>query len=319
MTSIRSLFLRGHACIFVLAFASYYLQYPGILGQNGLLPIKPHWQKVKSNILPTVKDKPTTLDLNVFPRWLWTCATESNVPEILESKHVVFTIGKAASGFNIGELIQGYLKYPSLQWLFDIYDVDPDSAHEFMAILGMGLGILGAAGIVHHVLIYALLDLIYLSCYVTGQRWLSFQWDILLLEAGFLALLYCPVFSLSVTGGSRPLANLVHRVFFAKFMMNTGHVKVSAECPTWHSLTALEYHFASTCIPTREAWVAHSMHPFLLRLSVAIMFVEQLPMGVMFLVPLKYVRRVAVLVEIPLQLGIMATGNYNWQIGRAHV
>ena len=44
---------------------------------------------------------------------------------------------------------------------------------------------------------------------------------------------------------------------------------MTADCPTWKSLTALEYHFASTCLPTAEAWLHHSLPPFLLRLATA--------------------------------------------------
>ena len=29
-----------------------------------------------------------------------------------------------------------------------------------------------------------------------------------------------------------------------------GVVKIQADCPTWLKLTALEYHFATQCIPT---------------------------------------------------------------------
>lgn len=39
-----------------------------------------------------------------------------------------------------------------------------------------------------------------------------------------------------------------------KFMLMSGVVKVQANCPTWKHLTALEYHFASTCLPTRCPW-----------------------------------------------------------------
>ena len=42
------------------------------------------------------------------------------------------------------------------------------------------------------------------------------------------------------------------------------------------------------------------------------MFLEQLPVPLLLLVPIRVVRQVAVLFEIPLQIGIMLTGNYNW-------
>ena len=77
-------------------------------------------------------------------------------------------------------------------------DQDPDVAHEAMALLGVALGVLGAAGL-HHLGLFVLLDLLYLSLFGTGQRWLGFQWDIALLETSFLALLYCPVWSRSRT------------------------------------------------------------------------------------------------------------------------
>ena len=42
----------------------------------------------------------------------------------------------------------------------------------------------------------------------------------------------------------------VLRVQWVKFMLCSGVVKVTADCPTWKHLTALEFHFASTCLPT---------------------------------------------------------------------
>jgi len=56
----------------------------------------------------------------------------------------------------------------------------------------------------------------------------------------------------------------------------SGAVKVTADCPTWKALTALEYHFASTCLPTAEARPHHSLPPALLRLATAIMSVCEL-------------------------------------------
>ena len=65
-----------------------------------------------------------------------------------------------------------------------------------------------------------------MSLFLTGQTFLGFQWDIALLETSFLALLFCPVGGLRCGEDARPPANFVLRVFFAKFMMMTGHVKV---------------------------------------------------------------------------------------------
>ena len=91
----------------------------------------------------------------------------------------------------------------------------------------------------------------------------------------------------------------VLRAQWVKFMVCSGAVKVTADCPTWKSLTALEYHFASTCLPTAEAWLHHSLPPFLLRLATAIMFLCELVAPWLLLAPITPVRRLGVLVQLP--------------------
>ena len=102
------------------------------------------------------------------------------------------------------------------------------------------------------------------------------------------------------------------RALWVKFMVMSGVVKVTADCPTWQSLTALEYHFASTCLPTRQAWAFHSFPPLLLRLGTAVMFLVELVAPWFLLAPITAMRRVGVLIQLPLQLLIQYTGNYNW-------
>ena len=58
------------------------------------------------------------------------------------------------------------------------------------------MGATGAAvaalGLCHHGLLFLLLWAGYLGLYGVGQTFYSFQWDILLLEAGFATVLYAP-------------------------------------------------------------------------------------------------------------------------------
>lgn len=96
--------------------------------------------------------------------------------------------------------------------------------------------------------------------------------------------------------------NWVMRAQWVKFMLMSGAVKVQANCPTWKHLTALEYHFSSTCLPTSEAWLHHSLPPFLLRLAVAVMFLLEVVAPWLLLVPIQPVRRTGVLVQVPLQV-----------------
>ena len=73
-----------------------------------------------------------------------------------------------------------------------------------------------------------------------GQTFLSFQWDLFLLETSFSAILYAPWSSITCDDGAaaHPMT-WVLRVQWVKFMLMSGSVKVFAQCPTWAELTAL--------------------------------------------------------------------------------
>ena len=101
----------------------------------------------------------------------------------------------------------------------------------------------------------------YLSFLLIGQTFLSFQWDILLVEVGFIAIFSSSAPSLS------PIS-WVYRFLAWKLMFLSGLVKLKADCPTWQELTALEFHFATQPLPTPLSHFAHSLPPILLRLGV---------------------------------------------------
>ena len=189
--------------------------------------------------------------------------------------------------------------------------VETDIIIEGVALVGALCGALALAGL-HHVSVLGLCYLCYLSLFIVGQRWLSFQWDIFLLETGAAAVLYSRWWGVGRATRPQPAVAWVLRALWVKFMLMSGAVKVQADCVTWKRLTALEFHFASTCLPTAEAWAMHSLPPLLLRAGVAFMFVAEIIAPPLLLVPVRRVRRLGVLMQLPLQAGIMLTGNYNW-------
>ena len=154
-----------------------------------------------------------------------------------------------------------------------------------------------------------------------GQTFFTFQWDILLLEVGFVsAVSYCDWRIVPFVSGKEnhlypyqkgtsvwPL-----RLLLFKLMFMSGIVKLQANCPTWDNLTALEYHFATQCLPGPLAWHAHQLHPLLLRLSVAITLLIEILLPFLLLVPLQKCRIIGVSFQIILQIMIMLTGNYNF-------
>lgn len=113
---------------------------------------------------------------------------------------------------------------------------------------------------------------LYLALYCVGGVFLSFQWDILLLEVGFISNLY----NLSNSHAFHAVCDFLVRGLFVKLMFMTGVVKISSGCDTWKNLTALEYHYVSQCLPTELAWFFHQLPPYLNRIGVGFMFSLQL-------------------------------------------
>jgi Lipase maturation factor len=166
---------------------------------------------------------------------------------------------------------------------------------------------------------------------------LSFQWDILLLEVGFalnLALLFVPLgveSSRNKGATSSPLSPTglwLLRFAAFKLMLMSGSVKIHADDPTWLELTATEVHFASQCLPNPLSWLLNTIFPpFAHKLNVAItMWLECLPGTIILLVgplvadlPLGWVssfgRTLAAFAfggQAILQLLIITSGNYNF-------
>ena len=88
---------------------------------------------------------------------------------------------------------------------------------------------------------------LYLSYVYAGQDFMTFQWDLLLLEAGFLAIF--------LTGGSRIVIWLYRWLVF-RYLFLAGAVKLLSGDATWRDLTALDYHFWTQPLPTPFAWYA---------------------------------------------------------------
>jgi predicted DCC family thiol-disulfide oxidoreductase YuxK len=143
---------------------------------------------------------------------------------------------------------------------------------------------------------------LYLSYVYAGQSFMSFQWDTLLLEVGFLAIF--------LTGGSRIVVWLYRWLVF-RYVFLAGAVKLLSGDPTWHDLTALEYHFWTQPLPTPVAWYAAQLPPWLLIGGTAATLVVEL--GSVFLIFLpRRLRAVAACCVLLLQTLIVLTGNYNF-------
>ncbi|XP_075257869.1 lipase maturation factor 2-like [Convolutriloba macropyga] len=166
-------------------------------------------------------------------------------------------------------------------------------------------------------LVYGSMWFLYFSLVQAGQTFLSFQWDILLLEAGFLAILIAPLNFPSSTvvrvkRHDEVLMFLVRFLLF-KLMFMSGVVKLRSYCPTWWDLSALKYHFETQCIPTPLAWFAHSLLPlWFLRLSVVAVYIIEIALPFYLLSPIKAQRKLAIYSIIFLMCTIVLSGNYTF-------
>jgi predicted DCC family thiol-disulfide oxidoreductase YuxK len=146
------------------------------------------------------------------------------------------------------------------------------------------------------------LFVLYLSYTYAAQDFMSFQWDTLLLEVGFLAIF--------LTGGSRIVIWLYRWLVF-RYLFLAGIVKVLSGDTTWRELTALEYHFWTQPLPTPLAWYAAQLPRRLLAGGTAATLIVEL--GAVFLIFLpRRPRAVAACCVLLLQSLIVLTGNYNF-------
>lgn len=148
-----------------------------------------------------------------------------------------------------------------------------------------------------------LLFFLYLSLVYAGQQFMSFQWDMLLLEAGFLAIF--------LNRGSHIVVWLYRWLIF-RFMFLSGMVKLLSGDPTWwDKLTALNFHFETQPLPVPLAWYAHHGPENILMAVVAVTLVIELLVPFLIFTPRRF-RILAAWCFILFQTCIILTGNYNF-------
>ena len=150
-------------------------------------------------------------------------------------------VGRYLDAARQGWGVAAYWRMPTLLWLNS-----SDAVLVAGTLLGVLLGLLVVLGLWVRPALVGLFVL-YLSYVYAGQVFTSYQWDLLLLEAGFLAIF--------LTAGSRIVVWLYRWLIF-RYMFLSGAVKLLSGNPTWQDLTALKYHFWTQPLPTPLAWYA---------------------------------------------------------------
>jgi hypothetical protein len=152
----------------------------------------------------------------------------------------------------------------------------------------------------------------YLSLTIAGQTFLSFQWDILLLETGFLSIFLAPWRLWPTRKQEQPVSRaalFLLKFLLFKLMLMSGVVKLTSGDDCWWNLTALDYHYWSQPLPTVFGWWADKSPEWFKHFSVAFCLVVEIIVPFFIWAP-RRPRLIAAGLMIFLQLVIALTGNY---------
>jgi len=202
--------------------------------------------------------------------------------------------------------IDRYRLLPTLCWI--------DASDGFLRALcfaGVVLGGLLAIGVLPS-LALPLLWLDYLSLSAVAREFLSYQWDALLLEAGFLAIFVAPI--VVRERWRAPVAPPRIGVWLMLWLLfrlifGSGIVKLASGDPTWRNLTAMTFHYETQPIPTPVAWYAHQLPLWMHQASTAATLAIEL-VAPFFVVGPRGLRRTAFALLVGHQVLIAVTGNY---------
>ena len=186
-----------------------------------------------------------------------------------------------------------YWSAPTLLWFST-----SDAFLRTVWLAGAGLSLAVFAGLNWRWLRVAMFVL-YLSLVTAGQVFMGYQWDALLLEAGFLAIFL----------GSSPLVTWLFRWLLFRLMFLSGAVKLLSGDVSWRSFAALPAHYETQPLPTLLAWYFYQLPGWFQHFSVGFVFFVELVVPFLIFAP-RRVRFFAAGCITFLQTLIFLTGNY---------
>jgi Lipase maturation factor len=163
-----------------------------------------------------------------------------------------------------GRGVGTYLRLPSVFWLGS-----SDAAFRAAGLLGLGLSLLVLFGFAN-VPILLVLWLLYMSFVHVGQIFYGYGWETLLLETGFLAIFFAPLWRprpFSRRSPPSPIVIVLLRWLVFRVMLGAGLIKLRGD-PCWVQLTCLAYHYETQPIPNPLSWYFHQAPAWLLKLEV---------------------------------------------------
>jgi hypothetical protein len=201
-----------------------------------------------------------------------------------------------------------YLRVPSLALWFP-----GDTALFVMGIVGIVSALMLTVNWLPRLNLFLCWGL-YLSLTVTGQRFMAYQWNQLLLEILFASILLASStlvprrVSLPSWIGVWYVRFLAFKLYFLSGLAKWGGGE------SWRNLTAMTHHYETQPIPNPVSWFAHHLPAWVHRFETLGTLVIEMVVPLFVFSP-RRIRIPAAYLMGGLQLTIMATGNYgpfNW-------
>ncbi|HYL76696.1 MAG TPA: lipase maturation factor family protein [Bryobacteraceae bacterium] len=190
---------------------------------------------------------------------------------------------------------QGYWMLPGVFWL-----AHGDVFLRGVCIAGAAISVVLFFGYLERAAL-VLLYILYLSLCTAGQDFMSFQWDMLLLEAGFLAIFL----------GSSKVVMLLFRWLLFRLTFLSGAVKLLSHDTSWSSLRAVSFHYMTQPLPTPLAWYMNQLPLGFQRFSTGVVFFIELAVPFLIFTPRRW-RFFGAACLLFLQVVILLTGNYTF-------
>jgi hypothetical protein len=205
---------------------------------------------------------------------------------------------------------QGFLRLPSLFWI-----ADSDTAFRAGGLLGLAGSLALLAGLAN-VPLLAGLWLVYMSFVHVGGLFYGYGWEMLLLEAGFLAIFLAPPWRPTpFAAGSPPSGLVIALVRWLTFrvMLGAGLIKLRGD-PCWRELTCLVWHYETQPNPNPLSWYLNQLPLWFHEIEVLFNHLVEL-VAPWFLFGPRHARRVAGGLMVLFQVLLILSGNLsflNW-------
>jgi hypothetical protein len=209
-----------------------------------------------------------------------------------------------------GRGLLAFLRLPTL-FMFD----PSDTAFRVGGYVGLALSLCLLCGLANVPMLFALW-LLYLSYVHAGRTFYGYGWEILLLEAGFLAIFLAPTLRAGPFARRTPPSPIVIallRWLIFRVMFGAGLIKLRGD-PCWRDLTCMVFHYETQPIPNPLSWYLHHLPLWFHRLEVVFNHVVEL-IAPFFVFGPRGARHVAGAFIVAFQVLLIVSGNLsflNW-------